>query len=410
MVAEIISIGTELLMGQIVNTDAQYIAEKLSRLGIDLYFQSVVGDNPRRLQQVLSTAYDRSDIIITSGGLGPTADDLTKETIAHMLGLKMVFDPFTEEKLKNLYKKINAKITDNNFRQAYFPEGSIIVENHRGTAPGCIVEHNCKSIIVLPGPPIELTFMFDHDIMPYLEKKSDSTISSVVLRIFGRGESAVEDTIKDIIAQQKNPTVAPYAGLSEVTLRITAKTKKGEDPTSLIQPVEDHIRERLGEYVYATGDQKLENVVAEMLLAKNKKIAVAESCTGGMLSNALISNPGISAVFTEGIIAYSNEAKIARLSVLKETLEEYGAVSEQTAIEMAQGLLKSGVDIAVATTGIAGPGGGTEEKPVGLIYIAVATKEKTVTKKVNTFGVRKKIQTTATMHALNLVRLALLEM
>ncbi|MHB1315220.1 MAG: competence/damage-inducible protein A [Christensenellales bacterium] len=410
MVAEIISVGTELLMGQIVNTDAQYLAAKLSELGIDMYFQSVVGDNPNRLKQILSMALERSDIIITSGGLGPTADDLTKETIADLLGLDMVRDPYTEQKLKDMFAKVNSKLSSNNFRQADFPRGCIIIENHRGTAPGCIVEHKGKSIIVLPGPPIELTYMFDQQIMPYLAQKSDATISSTILRIFGRGESLVEDTIKDIIAKQTNPTIAPYAGLCDVTLRITAKCKKGEDPNALIKPVEDQIRERLGEYIYATGDLQLENVVAKLLLEKKKKIAVAESCTGGMLSSALVSNPGISAVFTEGVVAYSNEAKIARLRVSPATLEQYGAVSEETAIEMAKGLLVGGVDITAATTGIAGPDGGSPEKPVGLLYVAVATREKTYTKKITTFGVRTKIRTAATLHALNLLRIALLEM
>ncbi|MGI6169840.1 MAG: competence/damage-inducible protein A [Christensenellales bacterium] len=408
MIAELVGIGTELLMGQISNTDAQYLSRQLSALGIDQYYQVVVGDNAQRLKSVVEQALSRSDIVITTGGLGPTEDDLTKETIAELLGLSMERDEYTVEKLKGFFTKLGSPLTENNLRQANFPKGSIILENFRGTAPGCIIEHEGKIIIILPGPPVELKGMFETSVLPYLQEKVDSLIYSKILRIFGRGESMVEDIIKDLIDSQTNPTIAPYAGLSEVSLRLSAKCRRGEDPEAIIAPVEREIYARLGEFIYATGETTMDAVVAQLLFETGKKIAVAESCTGGALSAMLIDNAGISASLVEGIVAYSNESKIHRLGVSRKTLEEFGAVSEQTAAEMAQGLLRPGVDIAVSTTGVAGPNGGTEEKPVGLVYIGVAMPDRTLTKRMHINGDRAKIRTTACMHALDMVRRQLL--
>jgi nicotinamide-nucleotide amidase len=409
MIAELVGIGTELLMGQISNTDAQYLSRQLSALGIDQYYQTVVGDNAQRLKQVISQALSRSDIVITTGGLGPTADDLTKETIAELLGLPMEEDAYTVEKLKGFFKRLGSPLTQNNFRQAYFPRGCIILENFRGTAPGCIIEHEGKIIIILPGPPVELKGMFETSVLPYLQEKVDSVIYSKILRIFGRGESVVEDTIKDLIQKQTNPTIAPYAGLTEVSLRISAKCRRGEDPEALIAPVEKEIYDRLGDFIYATGETTMDAVVAKLLLESGKKIAIAESCTGGALCAQLVDNPGISASLVEGIVSYSNESKVRRLGVSQTTLEKYGAVSEETAREMAQGLLKNGVEIGVSTTGVAGPEGGSEEKPVGLVFIAVATPKKVLVKRVQLNGNRAKVRTAACMHALDMVRRLLLE-
>jgi nicotinamide-nucleotide amidase len=409
MVAEIVSIGTELLMGQVVNTDAQYLAQRMADMGIDVYHQCVVGDNPLRLKEVVEQALGRSDLIITTGGLGPTADDLTKETIAELLGLEMVQDDYTKNKLEAFFRSMNREMTQNNYRQAMFPKGCIIMENFHGTAPGCIIENNNKIIIILPGPPNELIKMFETSAAPYLEEKTDSKIRSKVLRMFGIGESSAEDRIKDLISSQSEVTIALYAGKAEVTLRLSVKCASDEEAAYMIAPVEQQIRERLGKYIYAEGETNMMEVTAGLLMEKNVKIAVAESCTGGLVSDKLTSVPGISKCFVEGIIAYSNQSKIERLHVSPKTLETHGAVSEETAIEMAKGLIREGVDIAVSTTGIAGPTGGTKEKPVGLVYIGIATKDRAYAIKMQQNGTRERVRLMAWMNAINLVRVNLLE-
>ena len=409
MIAELVSIGTELLMGQIANTDAQYISQKLSEVGIDLYYQDVVGDNPQRLKNVMELALSRADIVITTGGLGPTKDDLTKETIAEMLNLPMVEDEYTVTKLKATFARMGSKITENNFRQAMFPQGCIILENFAGTAPGCIVEKDGKTVIILPGPPHELKKMFETSVVPYLSHKTNAIIHSKILHIFGMGESLVEDTIQDLIEKQTNPTIAPYAGLAEVTLRLSAKCGKDEDPEAIFEPVEKEIYSRIGKFIYAEGDVTMAQVVAKLILESGKKIAIAESCTGGMICSDLVATPGISEALLEGIVSYSNESKVKRLGVSQKTLDTYGAVSRETAIEMAKGLVEQGADLAVSTTGIAGPGGGTEDKPVGLVYIGIASKDTAYAKEIRANGSRSKIRTTACLHALDQLRRFLLE-
>lgn len=405
MNAEIITVGTELLLGQIVNTNAQYISQRLPEVGINVYYQNVVGDNPQRLKQCLNIALNRSDIIIMTGGLGPTKDDLTKETVAEVFGRKLVLHEETYEIIKAFFKNRNRPVTENNIKQAYLPEGSIIIKNKNGTAPGCIIESGDKIVIMLPGPPSEMRPMFDDTVMPYLWDKTDVKLVSKYVKVFGIGESQVEDTIMDLVDNQSNPTIAPYAKEGQVMLRITARVNRGEQADELIDPVICEIRKRLGDAVYSTENKELEEVVADMLMENKLTISVAESCTGGLISKKLTDIPGISRVFMGGIVSYSNNLKESFLGVKAETLQKYGAVSSATAIEMANGIReRSGTDLGLAVTGIAGPDGGTPEKPVGLVYIALASKEGTHANEFRLWGDRNRIRNVASLHALDMVR------
>lgn len=411
MRAEIITVGTEILLGDIVNTNSQYLAKELAAIGLDVYYQTTVGDNESRLYQTFKESLDRSDIVITTGGLGPTGDDITKEVAAKYFNQELILHKESWEQIEAFFKKIDVIPSENNKKQALFPKESIVLKNNNGTAPGCILKKDKKMIIVLPGPPKEMTLMFEESVKPYLLSLTDNTLVSETLRMYGIGESSLEEEIIDIINEQSNPTVAPYAKDMEVTLRITAKAKSKEDANILINPVVEKIKSRVGEYIYGCGELTLEETVAKTLVDKNLTISVAESCTGGMVSSALIDYPGISSVFMEGCVTYSNEAKMMRLGVNKETLDKYGAVSEQTAREMAQGIAKSfNTDIGLATTGVAGPLGGTNEKPVGLVYIGIYINGNTIVKKYNFNGSRSRIRQRATRTILNDLRLELVNL
>ncbi|HBM80893.1 MAG TPA: competence/damage-inducible protein A, partial [Clostridiaceae bacterium] len=337
MRAEILSVGTELLLGDIVNTNAQYIARRLADNGVFVYYQTVVGDNPKRLSDALDIAFKRADIVIATGGLGPTKDDITKEIGAKFFNRKLVLHEESLKKIEKHFKNMNRKMTDNNRKQAYLPEGCVIFPNANGTAPGCAIEGNNKIFIMLPGPPKEMAPMFEDEVMPYLSKYQDGVLVSKVLRVLGVGESNMEDSIKDLMDSQTNPTIAPYAKDGEAILRITAKARDKNEALGLIAPVEKQIRERLKDNIYGTGDAPIWDVVAKMLIDRKLTIAVAESCTGGMLASRLINYPGISDVFMEGAVTYSNDAKMRRLGVSAKTLKKYGAVSAETAREMAEG-------------------------------------------------------------------------
>ncbi|SUY45579.1 competence damage-inducible protein A [Clostridium putrefaciens] len=409
MKAEIIAVGTELLLGDILNTNAQFLSKQLAMLGIEVYHQTVIGDNGERLLEAFDEAFKRCDVVITSGGLGPTKDDITKEMASKYFGKELTLN---EEELKNIeqyFNKTGKKMTENNRKQAYFPKNDIILKNNNGTAPGAIMKgENGGIIIVLPGPPKELIPMFKESVVPYLKNTTDSTLYSKIIRLFGIGESTMEDEIKDILESQTNPTVAPYAKESDLILRITSKAKDEKEAKKLIEPLEKQITQRLAKYIYGTNEDTLESVVGEKLIKENLTIASAESCTGGMLSSKLVNVPSISKVFIEGAVTYSNQSKMGRLSVKKETLEKYGAVSKETAIEMAEGIAKSArTDIGISTTGIAGPEGGTSEKPVGLVYIGLYIKGNTLVKELNIKGSRERVRTRATMEALNFLRLEL---
>lgn len=409
MKCEILSVGTEILLGDILNTNSRYLSKELANLGIDVYYHQVVGDNRERILSALKEAFSRSDIIITTGGLGPTKDDMTKELVAEFLGMDMYLHEESLKKIEDYFKKMGRIPVKSNEKQAYFPKEAIILENNNGTAPGAIFEKDGKAIIVLPGPPKEMEPMFNNSVRKYLEKLTGYTIVSEVLRVFGIGESEAESKLQDLIDNGQNPTIAPYAKEGEVTFRITAKGKNEEEAKELIKPLKEEVYKRLGNLIYNTGDVSIQETVGEMLVNKNMTIGVSESCTGGLVSAKLIEYPGISSVFLEGAVTYSNEAKMRTLNVKKDTLEKFGAVSEETAIEMAEGIAKRcGSRIGVSTTGIAGPGGGTEEKPVGLVYIGVCIDGKTKVERHVFSGNRNAVRNKASMTALNMIRKSLL--
>lgn len=405
MTAEILSVGTELLMGNILNTNAQYISQKLCDLGINCYFQTTVGDNHDRLVAAVGLALSRADLLILTGGLGPTADDLTKETIADAFGRDLVLDPASEAHIRARFARMGREMTPNNMKQAMFPRGCIILPNPNGTAPGCIVEAGEKAAILLPGPPKEMAPMFDASVMPYLEKRSGYMLLSRVVRVFGMGESEAEYRLLPLMERQTNPTVASYALAGEMKLRVTARCKDAAEGELMVTPLLAEIKETLGSVVYSTNDQELHEVCAALLREHGMTLAAAESCTGGMIASKLISVPGISEHFLEGAVTYSNEAKMRRLGVKRETLEAHTAVSEAVAREMAEGVrATSGASLGLATTGIAGPDGGTAERPVGLVYIALAGAKGTAVRELHLSGNRERIRNAASLNALDLLR------
>lgn len=409
MNAELLAVGTELLMGQISNTNAQYLSRRLADLGINIYYHSVVGDNPGRLKDSLRLALERSDIVITTGGLGPTRDDLTKETIAEAMGIKLVLHQESYEYIREFFKKLHRNMCDNNTKQAYLPEGSTVVPNRNGTAPGCIIESEGKTVIMLPGPPKEMIPMFENTVYPYLEKKTGQIIGSRMLKIFGIGESEMETRIMDLVDGQSNPTIAPYVGIGDVSLRVTAKCCDSAEVETVIAPVVGRICERLGEHVYSVDGESMEQVVVKLLAQRDMTLSVAESCTGGMLSSMLVNVAGVSRVFDRGFVTYSNESKIQELGVGADIIQKYGAVSEETAVEMVSKLAeKTGTSAALAVTGIAGPDGGSPDKPVGLVYIAAWLNGEIRSERLNLPGDRERIRIVSCLNALNLLRKMLL--
>lgn len=409
MKAEIITVGTEILLGDILNTNTHYLANELASIGVDVYYQITVGDNEERLLNILNESLKRSDLVICTGGLGPTDDDITKEVCAKYFGLDLEINQDSWERIKEFFEKIGKKPSENNKKQAYFPKESNILTNYHGTAPGCIMEKNNKTIIILPGPPREMKPMFDDYVKPYLLEKTNSVIESSVLRIIGIGESDVENQLSDLIKSQTNPTIATYAKDCECTVRITAKGISIADCKELINPVVDEIKSRFNEAIYGMEETTIEDEVAKMLVNNNLTISVAESCTGGMVSADLINYPGISSVFMEGCMTYSNEAKMMTLGVSEDTLSTFGAVSEECAREMAEGVAKRhNTKIGLSTTGIAGPEGGTIDKPVGLVYFGIYIDGKTIVKKYIFNGDRQRIRYRACKTILNDLRLELL--
>lgn len=410
MKCEILAIGTEILLGDILNSNAQYLSKELANLGFDVYYHEVVGDNKERILEALKKSFDRSDIIITTGGLGPTKDDLTKETVAEFLGMEMCLHEESLNNIKEYFNRMGREFVKSNEKQAYFPKEAIILKNNNGTAPGAVFEKNNKAIIVLPGPPKEMKGMFEDGVKKYLEKLTDETIVSEVIRVFGIGESKAEEELQDLIDNGKNPTIAPYAKEGEVIFRITSKAKTKKEAEELIKPIKEEIYNRFGDAIYNTGEVSLQDTVAKILIDKNMTIGVSESCTGGLVSSKLIEYPGVSEVFLEGAVTYSNEAKMRTLNVKKETLEKFGAVSRETAKEMAEGIAKRcNSRVGISTTGIAGPGGGTDEKPVGLVYFGLYIDGKVTSYKHIFTGDRNAVRNRASMTALNIVRKGLLE-
>ena len=411
MTVELISVGTEILLGNIVNTNAAYLSEQCARLGLSCFYQTVVGDNEERLSAVFRTAFERSDVVILSGGLGPTQDDLTKETVAKVLGRQMILDEASKKSIQEYFAKRRIELTENNWKQAMVPEGAIVVANANGTAPGIIVEEGSKRVILLPGPPNELISMFEKSIYPYLSKTEPGIIYSRTVKLCGIGESKAETMVADLIAEQGNPTIAPYAKTGEVHLRITAKAETEKEAKKLLKPVIKELKNRFGIHVYTTDENvTLEQAVVELLLANHLTVTTAESCTGGLLSAKLINVPGVSEVFKHGHVTYSNKAKHKLLGVKKPSLGKYGAVSETVAKEMVKGAaVSSKADVAVAITGIAGPDGGSEEKPVGLVYIGCSVCGRVKVKEYHFSGNRNKIRENSVIAALTLMRQCILE-
>ncbi|MBP3371251.1 MAG: competence/damage-inducible protein A [Clostridia bacterium] len=408
MIAEILSVGTELLLGDIVDTNSQYLSQKLSAMGIDVYYRSCVGDNKLRMMDTLHLALSRSDIVLITGGLGPTMDDITRECVAEAFDLPMEQDVIAAEMIRARYSKTGKQMPDNALKQAYVPQGSVVFQNSCGTAPGSATQKGDKTIIVMPGPPHEMHAMFEESVQPYLLHEDMETIHSRTLRIFGVGEPVLEEKIRDLLIVQTNPTIGIYVGFGEARIRISAKAKNADEAEALIAPVADALYAKLGDLIYGEGETTMAEVVANLLIDKNKTVATAESCTGGMIASALVGVPGVSQSFMEGHVTYSNEAKMRILGVKDETLAAHGAVSTQTACEMAEGLKRiSGADYALSVTGIAGPGGGTPEKPVGLVYIGFCDENGPVASKYLFDGERQRVRQLSMLNALNQLRLAL---
>ena len=406
MVVELISVGTELLLGNIVNTNTQFLAEKCALLGLTMYHQVTVGDNHDRLTEVIRTALKRSDVIILTGGLGPTEDDLTKEVCAEVMGFPLVEDKHTRERIEEYFRNnIYKVIPDNNWKQAIIPEGCMVLDNANGTAPGLILEKYGKSAILLPGPPNELYPLFMNQVFPYLQKLQPEVIRSQMVKICGVGESQVEDKLLDLIDKQKNPTIATYAKEGECSLRIASKRGSLEEAQSAVDEVIEKISDRVGEYIYSYDDEELAQVVGKKLIDRNITISACESCTGGLFAGALTSVSGISQVFDRSLVTYTYNAKMKELGVKEETLSKYTAESSQVASEMVCGLKeKTGSRICVSVTGLTGPGGGTPEKPVGLIYIGCIFDDRLEVKEIRMRNVNREWNRPyAVLHMLDIV-------
>lgn len=409
--AEILSVGTELLMGQIANTNAQYISRRLPEVGVGVYYHSVVGDNPTRLTKSLQLAMSRADVILTTGGLGPTQDDLTKETISRTLGLNMELDQNSADAIQRYFRQTGREMAESNLRQAYFPKGSYIMDNEMGTAPGCIIRTNTtggeKIIILLPGPPKELIPMFNHHVLPFFTDMQDTPLHSRFLRIIGVGESMVEQKLMHLVDGQTNPTLATYAKDGVVTIRVTAHSEGDIPAELLVSDMCNKICNILGNSVYATEDEDIEITVHRLLRAKQYTFACAESCTGGLLASRMTAIPGASDVFRCGMVTYQESSKTTLVGVQSDTLRQFGAVSYETALEMVLGCKQvSNADVAVSITGYAGPAFGNE--PVGRVYIGVSAPGVQIVREFSFSGNRDRIRNLSVIHALDLVRRALL--
>lgn len=383
-VCEILSVGTEILLGDILNTNSRYLSVELAKLGISVLRHTTVGDNAERLAAALKTALERSDIVIATGGLGPTQDDITRDVCCEVMGCETELCTEIADKIKAYFDSKNIEMPESNLRQAYVPKGQTVFENNNGTAPGIGIKKNGKCVVILPGPPYEMAPMYQESVVPFLSEYSEGAIVSHTVRTMGIGESAMAEICADLL-EKENPTVAPYAKKGEALLRVTAKAENTDEAEKLCKPVIDEIKSRLGGYVYGIDSESIEERVVRLLKEKKLTVATAESCTAGYISKRITDFPGTSNVFGCGAVTYSNEIKQKLLGVRAETLEKYGAVSEQTAREMAAGIRRvSGADIGIAVTGIAGPGSDGTSKPVGLSYVALDAEGVQVFEKVET--------------------------
>jgi nicotinamide-nucleotide amidase len=412
MEAEIISVGTELLLGQIANTNAQYLGEQLAALGIELHHIVTVGDNKERLKTALEVAWKRADVIILTGGLGPTQDDITKEAVAEFLGLELILDSSSLKTIRCFFSRRGHHMTDNNIKQALLPKGGLALPNPNGTAPGVWLDRQGRVVAILPGPPFELQPMFENHVLPRLTAflgEKQTIIKSRILKLYGIGESQAEEQVKDLVGST-NPTLASYAKPTEIQFRLTAKAFSQAEADNLLQSLENKLYARLGPYIFARDEDTMQAVLGRLLSQHSLSLALAESCTGGLAANWLTDVPGSSVYFQGGVISYSNELKTGLLQVPTELLHRHGAVSCEVAIAMAHGIRRlAQADIGAAVTGIAGPGGGSSEKPVGLVYVAVADNADTRYRRYQWSGARKIIKQRAAQALLNLIRERLLE-
>ena len=392
MKTALLSVGTELLFGQITNTNSVYLSQQLNVLGFDVLYHYTVGDNPLRLKKMIETAFADCDLVITTGGLGPTQDDMTKEVACEILHDELTFDEEAYRVIEEIFSKLKRVLTENNKKQAYFPKRAKIFYNDAGTAPGFALSDNGKTIICLPGPPREMKRMFELKAKPYLEAMMDGRIFYRMIRTFGLGESLLETELLDLINGQTDPTLATYAKDGECGLRIASKRETAEEAEKAVFEMIEKVKEKIGGYIFSYDDEELYEVVARELIDGNISISCAESCTGGLFAEMLTKTPGISKVFDRGIVTYSNRAKIDELGVKPETLEKYGAVSAETAVEMARGLkAKTGSRMCVSITGIAGPEGGTEEKPVGMFCVCAIFDDKEVVREIKYRNVNRNV-------------------
>ncbi len=425
MKAEVVGVGTELLMGQIVNTNGAEIARMLAEIGVGVYYQSVVGDNRDRLAEALETALERADVVVACGGLGPTDDDLTRETLAEVTGrslrrneewarhLEEIFERRRKQR-RGLSSEEDYPFPRNNLRQAMVPEGAVLLPNSRGTAPGIYLEHEATIVVLLPGPPGEMRTLMREEVLPRLAQDLSArgeggVLLSRVLRVIGLGESRVAELLEPILSGQTNPTIAPLAHLGEMHLRITAHAPDEETARRYTADTAAEIRSILGDAVYGEDDTTLEAVVGEVLAERGLTVAVAESCTGGLLGHRITNVPGSSRYFRGGIMAYSNELKSALLGIESELIVREGAVSEPVSRAMARGAREScGSDLSVGITGVAGPSGGTPEKPVGLTYVTVADDQGDECRTFQLPGDREEMKLRTTTVALEMLRRRLL--
>lgn len=404
MTAEIIAVGTELLLGNTVNSNAAALSRELSALGIGVYHHSVVGDNSKRLEEAVQLAKTRADLIITTGGLGPTYDDLTKTVVAECFGKKLVFDENSARRIKDFFKNYHRPMTDNNLQQAYLPEGCTIFQNDFGTAPACAFEVDGIHVMMLPGPPRECEGVFRTCGIPYLQKLSSGVIHSRTLRVFGIGESSLEQQLRPLMEGLENPTLAPYAKDCEVELRITAKADTVQQAEEMIAPVEKQVRQELGDAIYTVDTPSMEYALVKKLQEKGCTLTTAESCTGGLLAKLLTDVSGSSAVFPGGVVTYSNAMKEKALGVSPALLEEFGAVSPEVAAAMAEGAReRMGTDYALSVTGVAGPESDERGNPVGLVFIGLAGEGGTQVSKLQYVSGRGRVRTMAAMRAMFLL-------
>lgn len=404
MKAGILAVGTELLMGQTVNTNASELSRALAECGVGVYYHYTVGDNEERMAEHLKALMRTCDLVVTTGGLGPTQDDITKEVLAKVLGVEMVLDAASLTHVKARFKKFNRTMPKSNIRQAYFPEGAIVLENAMGTAPACLVEADECTVVVLPGPPREMRYVLETHLVPYLKAKTAQQMYSKYLSIYDMGESTVEEKLMTYIESQTDPTLATYAGDGKVLLRVTASSGDYDENVASVEAMVACVKERIGAYVVSDSGASLQAVLIEKLRAKGQTIAFAESCTGGKIAASLIENSGASDVVHSGVVSYSNDAKIRFLDVSEGLLSQCGAVSPEVCKAMVEGILKAtGATVGVAVTGIAGPGGGSEEKPVGLVYIGVGTAERIEVSEHRLYGDRVQIQDRVVVRALKQV-------